>query len=200
MGNHNYKVQDTFYNYGCPKLYIIEICSIETLGSSEILWTLEFNSINSGLNIIEAGNSVGYGENSSGSKYKNDQIVEVFKLLVHQPDKTFSEIEQITKVSVGTIKMVSCSKAHTWLEQKFQEEYTILKQLKGSRNSAKHKGIQYPSIVSPENIVFTVANLSKFARENGLQSSHLCQVLRGDRPSHKGWTLSKINPLDLTLV
>lgn len=42
--------------------------------------------------------------------------------------------------------------------------------------------------ISPEGCVVTVRNMSKFARENNLNKSHLTQVRLGNRKQHKGWT------------
>ena len=86
----NYKVQNTFNNYGEPKLIIIEECIIEELNDKEIFWTKEFNSINNGLNIIEAGQA-GFGTNSSNSKYSKEQIIEALDLLINPINKSFKK-------------------------------------------------------------------------------------------------------------
>jgi hypothetical protein len=55
---------------------------------------------------------------------------------------------------------------------------------------AKAQGIEYPPILSPEGIVYTIDNLSEFCRVYNLQTSNLRKVLNGARISHKGWVLA----------
>lgn len=54
-------------------------------------------------------------------------------------------------------------------------------------NNEKAQAKNY-SIKSPTGEVFSVYNLSKFCRENGLEVRDLNAVVHGHRPHHKGWT------------
>ena len=80
---------------------MIEECAISGLDDKEILWTNEFDSINNGLNIVEAG-ACPTGFNARNSKYSKIQILRVFSLLINT-SKSHSEISKITKVTSSTI-------------------------------------------------------------------------------------------------
>lgn len=141
------------------------------------------------------GARLGVGESASYSKYSNEQIIAVFKLLIDKEERTANYISNITGVSTGVIYGVSNSSLHLWLEEMFSEEYKILKSLNGSRKnnvgmSAKARGIIYPEIVSPMGVKYLVENVTKFARENGLIQSCLSQLLNRKAKSHKGWKLA----------
>lgn len=53
------------------------------------------------------------------------------------------------------------------------------------------KPIDYPSIISPEGVIYTIPfnSAAKFAREHNLTHSLLHRVLKGSLKSHKGWKL-----------
>lgn len=191
------KMQEAYRELGIPTLEILCECSIEELNKYENEAIEIFNSFNNGFNSLEFAEDMPFpdnkGEKHGRAKYTNEQIIEVFNLLVNNQEKSFKEIEDITKVLIGTIERISCLKNHIWLEQEFPEEYNILKSLKGTRNkskTAKDMGIKYPIIKSPEGIQYTVENTNKFAREHKLNQSNLCRLLNKKQTTHKGWKLA----------
>ena len=57
-----------------------------------------------------------------------------------------------------------------------------------SQQNIEHSRARHYQLTNPEGEVVRVFNLSKFARENGLNRGHLCDVSHGHRRYHKGWT------------
>jgi hypothetical protein len=190
----NYKLQNAFTEFGLPLLEILLECD-----ENDYLDPLEneaieiFDSVNNGFNINTkaSGGGIGLrGETHGNSKYSSDCIKRVFKQLLL--DIPFKDISDITGVELSTIRDISKGKSHKWLADIYPEEYELLKDLKYTRiyNTAEHKGITYPLIKNSEGSVFLVKNISSFAKEHGLNKSHLCGVLNGKRKTHLGWQLT----------
>lgn len=188
------KLLQGFIDFGTPILEIVCICTIEKLNELEDYYILLYNTVgNNGFNTLNSSEDIPclYGESNGSSKYSNKQIELVFNILVDTPEKTAKEIEQLTGVSTSVIYSIANLNNHLWLENKFPQQYKILKNLKGTRySSAKGMGIVYPSIKSPTGIIFNIDSLRKFAREHNLTSSHLSEVLNKKAKSHKGWVLA----------
>lgn len=55
------------------------------------------------------------------------------------------------------------------------------------QNNEHSKSKSY-KFLSPAGDVVDVFNIRKFSREHGLNHSHMVQVHKGNKPSHKGWT------------
>jgi len=202
-GSANTKLLEANKLYGKPELDIILECPIEELDTLEDEAIEIFNSVDNGFNVYRYSNQVpeytnelGYGNN----KYSQDQIINVFNLLVDKPELSYKSISDITNVPVDTITTISNLKQHTWLSEEFPVKYGQLKQLlgtriKSSRNivsdklSAKAQGITYPLLFDPYGNSYIVENAYKFAREHNLAGNHLTEVLNGHRKSHKGWKI-----------
>jgi group I intron endonuclease len=189
----NYKLQNAFNHYGFPILEILVECD-----ENDDLDLLEneaieiFDSVNNGFNINTKASGGGtglQGETHGNSKYTSIVIKEVFKQLLL--DIPFKDISNTTGVKISTIRDISKGKSHKWLAEIYPEEYQLLKDLKYTRvyNSAEHKGIIYPRIKNSEGTIFLVKNITSFAKEHGLNKSHLCGVLNGKRKTHLGWQL-----------
>lgn len=192
----NYKISDTFKIFGTPNYEILKTCSIQELNIYEIQYIKKFNSCNNGLNILEGDiryiNNI--GENHPNSKYSNEKIIEVFKLLIDLKYIPLKEISNITGVTLYTIQNISCLKSHSWLQEMFPNEYKQLQKLKGKRNSssAKGRGIKYPKLLSPSGEIFSnIEHLTKFAIEHSLAPTRLCMLFNGKSKMHRGWKLAK---------
>jgi group I intron endonuclease len=192
-GTANYKLQEAYKEYGMPILEILLPCSVEdNLDILEDEAIIIFDAVNNGFNINSKAGGGGSGLQGTAhprSKYSEQQILLVFKYLLE--DIPFKIISEKTAVEVSTIRDISKGKSHTWIANKYPEDYACLKNMKYSRtyNSAEYKNIVYPNILSPDNIVYKISNVSKFAKEHGLNKSHLCGVLNKVRKSHLGWKL-----------
>lgn len=194
-GDHNYKMQQAYVTYGIPELEIIlPDLTKEELNSMEYEAFEIYSSISNGFNIAEQPSIHGSGELNPHSKYSNEKIIEVLFLLL-EVDNTYKYIESVTGVSLSTIRHIANQEAHSWLKHKYPSEYLQLENLKSKRsfgkNTAKDRGVIYPTIVSPVGEEYTITNVAGFAKEHNLDNSCLAKVLK-KRPkynSHKGWKL-----------
>lgn len=190
----NYKVQDAYNLYGQPKLIILEVCKIVELNDLEIYWTIEFDSINSGLNIVEPG-LIGYGYNSSASKYSKLQLLLLFKELTRKNRTSSIRIAEKFNMEPSSVSLISFGKTHLWLKDKYpylhkmMVIYAKVSKDSGSNRQLSTKVDRLPIVVSPDGIEFEISNIKQFAKLNNLQASHLGSVIRKERKTHKGWKL-----------
>lgn len=140
----NYKVQGTYKKYGIPKLVVLDICSYSQLNKKEIEWTEEFDSVNIGLNIIEAGR-VGWGVNSNASKYTKMQILKVFSLL-YRTNQTAKYISDRAKVTVPCVRDISRGSVHMWLQEKYPEKWKLATR---PRQGLCHLNLIKATVISP---------------------------------------------------
>lgn len=185
-GTHtNYKVQNSYNLYGKPELVILEEAIIDKLNDLEILWTKEFDSINNGLNIIEAG-QVGWGVNSNASKYTKWQVLKVFSLLTSGKFISAKVIATRIKVKLNLVSSIGSGESHKWLADTYPERYSLLLTRRAeSLVCTANKEVML--ILDPAGIVHEVTNISQFARQHGLDAINLTRVLRGTRKTHKKW-------------
>lgn len=190
----NYKVQDAYNKYGIPKLEIVEYCSLQQLNELEIQWTLEFNSLNTiqGLNIIEAG-TVGYGTASNGSKYTKLQILMVFRAISTYNHPLYKDIAKNIGVNASLLKDIKCGKSHLWLKEAYPFRYSRMLNVNANSNSKSlynSLGKVVKVLNTNNNTVYTIHNIREFAKQHNLANTHLGEVIRGNRKSHKGWKLA----------
>ena len=194
-GDHNYKMQQAYITYGSPELEIIlPGLTKEELNAHEYEAFKIYDSISDGFNIAEQPSIHGNGELNPASKYSNEKIIEVLLLLI-DVNNTYKHIESVTGVSISTVRHIANQEAHCWLQHTHPSEYLQLENLKSKRsfgkNTAKDRGIVYPTILSPTGEEYNITNIAAFAKEHNLDSSGLAKVLK-KRPkyhSHKGWKL-----------
>jgi group I intron endonuclease len=197
-GKHtNYKVTEQYSLYGLPELIILETCDVSKLNELEIAWTREFNSIEEGLNIVEAGN-VGYGSNSNASKYSKLQILKVFRALYSGSILiTYKNISLNLGVNESLVADISRGSSHNWLQHKYPFLYRKMLSNKGLRLISIKTSKTYESTHGkPATILdvktgttYQVSNITAFAKEYGLDRSHLSAVIRGDKKQHKNFIL-----------
>jgi hypothetical protein len=190
------RLQAAYDEYGVPQFSIIIECDAEELDSLEEEAIQVYDAIDNGFNTFSkfGHRTLLKGEKTGNSKYSNDQIEEVFGLLVNT-DLHHREITEITGISRGTIADISGGIGHTWLAEKYPQEYKILldKKLVRRVNSicrtlgAAGKNITYPKVLSPEGVVYTVTALRQFCREHNLNHGSLGTILRQGWGQHKGW-------------
>lgn len=189
----NYKVQNAYNNYGKPMLLILEECSSIELNDKEVFWTREFDSINNGLNIVEAGCCGGYGTNSPNSTYSTISILRVFSLL-YKTKLSYEEISIKTKVSEATIRHIKKSETHTWLKERYPDKYAIMQLSRKSNLGLITLINSYTGkILLLENSItnFIVDNgLAKYnTKEFHLYRKGIGKVINAVKPSYKGWQL-----------
>lgn len=184
-GSHTKKLQEAFNSYGYPSLFLEKLCKRSDLDVEEAYFVKKYNSISEGFNYSKVLTS-----NLAGSKFSKDQVLQVFDLLVDSTH-THLEISKIAGTSLALVNSISSGQSHSYLSETYPERYTYLMNSVGLRSTAKYRGIVYPRIQSPTGEVFTVTNVSAFAREHGLHRSNLNQVLRGHTHSVTGWSLER---------
>jgi hypothetical protein len=195
----NYKVQNVYNIYGAPQLYTVEECNLNLLNELEIYWTEDFDSLNpqKGLNIIEAG-TVGFGVNSNSSKYSKRQILKTFSLL-YSTKLSYREISSKTGVSSGTVCDISNGYTHSWLKEGYPYKYILMLHRTSRQTCAKTLGRQYPKLISPDNIEYSVENILQFCSHHPVLSlniensrKNIGRLLLRTRSSWHGWTVKVI--------
>lgn len=188
------KLQEAYNTYGEPDFEILSECNSWELDEQENETIEIWNSANTGFNTMASSgySSTLFGESCGNSKYLNEQVIEVFKLLVEHPNLTQIDIHEITGVSKAVINGISCGDTHLWLAKFYPEMYKIFLELREvrrkNRRTAKSRGIVYSNIKDPLGAIYTVESLRGFCREHGLNHGPLGEVLRGRLKHHKGWT------------
>lgn len=191
------KLQYAYDTYGIPNLKIILECSISELNSAEIEAISIFNSINNGFNTAEGGGDFPclIGNNNPNTKYSEDYIIEAFNYIIDNPNKSLSILAIELGIHRSTLKNLNNGTSHRWLKDKFPDKYAILENQRYFRrkasNSLKHRDLPTPTTISPDGIAYIVENITRFAKEHGLNSGAFGNMLSGNVKHHKGWTLIK---------
>lgn len=197
-GTSTKKLNSAFKSYGLPTLEILLECEEFELDSNETAAIEVFCADTLGLNTMSSHGhrSNLRGQSAGNAKYSNEIIEEAFNYLVFT-DKTHKEIQEILGMSRGALADISSGAAHTWLKDKFPEEYSLLEAKKLNRRKTsiiKSKGgakvmDKYPLLESPSGEVFQVTLLREFCRQHDLNHGSIGQVLRGKKQAYKGWKL-----------
>lgn len=187
--HYNIRMQQAFNKTNLFELEIIAIAEAEELDALEELYMSEYNSINMGYNICSAGSS-GKGLNHSSTVYTEEQIIDTMQLCL-DPKNTYKYISEITGVSINTVKHIADRDVPFWLEDRFPNECNKLIDIKNDRlrSSSLRSTLNYKftSLMSPEDVVYKITNISAFGRDHGLDSNKVGEIMRGNRNSHKGW-------------
>lgn len=167
-GKHSTKLIYAYTQYGIPKLNIILECEEHELSKAEQEAISIFDSINNGFNSISSG-ALGcnlYGDTNPNSKYTNEQIEQVFTYILN--GITLKEIEYKTGVSLGVIGSISNCTSHTWLENKYPEQYKKLLEKKSlvkvgeAANNSKYSNDQieaaFKLLIDPINTLQDIAD------------------------------------------
>ena len=197
-GTHsNRKVQNEYDKYGVPKTLIIEkVLKVSDLDTIEVSWIKEFNSTKDGLNISSGGRS-GRGDKSSGSKYSRFKVLRVFSLL-YSTTLTHAAISIKTGMDSRNIGGIAQGTIHLNLEEEYPEQYhkmQVTRNICRKQNTYSTRSNKvYPELLGPDGIVYTIdTSVKSFCRTNHLLNidgvSGLYAVLRGEKLSHKGFTL-----------
>lgn len=188
---HSYKLQKAFSTYGMPIYEIVAECSIEELDTLEIEAVAIFDSINNGFNSMEAGEyfPIFIGEKNAQSLYSDEDIEWIFNYLIDNPEMSLITVSENTGVHRSTLKNINNGYSHKWLEDRFPERYKILMGIKRAKlvNTLKYSGKPLPVAISPEGEEFIIENITKFAKDHGLNRGAFGNMLRGNAKQHKGW-------------
>lgn len=194
------KLQNGFKQYGIPKLTILSECTSEELEEQEQESIEIYNSVNNGFNSIHITDRVVglQGYNHGSCIHTEKELVAILTYLVNYPNFSYKEISSILQVSINTVAQIAGLRSHIWLKDKYPEMYSILVNLKNTRNkingiledkrSNGSKGKVY-KVISPDNTIHSVSNIRAFCRDNNLHNGCVTEVLSGKRKTHKGWRL-----------
>lgn len=193
--HYNYKLQAEFNRLKVdPNSEILQECTISELDSLEIIYINEFNSIINGYNIIPGGSTGCRGVNSARSIYTREELLSIFLLLTNE-NLTNKDIHEITELPMSIIETIAYDRRHAWLSEEFPEERKKINNIISNRLRSSlcndynaRNGIIY-TIVSPDGIDHKFSNIAKFARDHGLNQSHLNQLVLGKETQHKKWKM-----------
>jgi hypothetical protein len=185
-GKHTKKLQPIFNKFGTPTLEIVEKCLPEQLQEKESYWISKYDSINAGFNTLEAdGYPTMWGETNGFSKYKDTDYACALFMLVYT-DMSIKEISADTRISYSVISNISSKYSHSWLEDRYPLEYSLL----CNRNHMKGRKATIDAIVlSPDGKEHLVSNIRQFAKKHDLQYTSLSKLIAGKAKTHKNWRL-----------
>jgi hypothetical protein len=187
----NYKLQRLYNDLlELPKLEVLEFCKVSILNDKEIYYTVLFDSITNGLNLIEAG-KVGWGPNSNSSKYSKLTILKVWCLLAKRHDLSLASIAERLKIPKHVVSDISTGKSHAWLHA-ISDDYTQLATSRNNRRCSRQKITGF--IKDPLGTLTCVNDLNLFVIENyndNYRSAYenFRRLLKGERKSYLGFTL-----------
>lgn len=194
--HNNTKVVAAYHRYGLPTLEILLECPEHELDANEVEAIQIYDSINTGLNIAPGAGDfpVLLGEKNGFSKYSDADIILLAEYIYDNLDTPLKQISNNLGIHYSTVKNVSNGTSHKWLEDVMPDKYKVIISNKGKRaiNTSADKGVKY-KVVSPAGTVYSISNISAFAREHYLNSGALGEVVRGATSQHKGWTNYKPN-------
>lgn len=181
-----------FNTYGYPEFLILETCLVEELSDKEHAWINYLNGYNI-LNVYKDGKDNAVGELNPNSKYSEELISEVFLYIANNLNISLAKVSEKYSIPINTLKGITSGRIHVWLKEKFPEEYLVIKNSVNYRKSLNAPNARRGSFLSsPEGVVVEVTtSISAFAKEHGLQTSNLSNVINKKALSHKGWTLFK---------
>lgn len=190
-GTSSIKLQKAYKLYGIPSLEILEVCPINELDRLEIQYIEKYFSILEGFNTVKGGSSSGQGEDNAQALHTSETYKEILFYLV-ETSLSNKEIAEITDTSYSVVMHISSLSRHFWLEEECPELYSKLVALRaiGTKKCAAAVGKVYPKIKAPTGEIYEVLNITKFAKEHGLQSGALSALLNSTSRSTLGWCLA----------
>lgn len=183
------KLQEAYNIYGLPTYEILCIAELSELDSLEKEAITIFNSVIDGFNTLSTpGNPDIRGIESVNAKYCKDTYVKIYEYLYQ--GLSIKEIAKKTNTTEDIVSKISLGLTHQWLANDYPHISAYLENVKQFGRYGNNATISEEDrmIKSPAQEVYLVTNIREFARNNGLDASHLASVLSGKRKSHKNWT------------
>ena len=177
------KLNNAYTCYGLPNFSILETCSLDQLDYLEEYYIQEFDSVCNGLNTVPSTFGSGRDYKHPASKYTKQEILLTLDKYINSkvPQNIFCSETNMSEAVLSTILTGS---RHTWIRKEFPEVWCKIQARKASSEQYEYTE---KMIKSPEGDIYSVFNVTKFAKEHKLGNSHLTEVLNGVRKSHKGW-------------
>lgn len=122
-------------------------------------------------------------------KHDSNTYLDIFLELVNTSTK-LNVLAKKYNISQTIVEEISAGTTHNYLKTQYPEEWSILMSKKGKRRSGSQSGEPYPSVVSPDGVVYSnIENAKQFALEHNLHQGHFGDLLRSKCKSHKGWKI-----------
>ena len=193
------KVQNAYNSYGTPELFILQECCIDQLNQLELEWIKEYNSVEQGWNSILQGDAALSGDQNINSIYTNEKIAQCLIFVYNNPSMSIKECSVMLDINYNTLFDVISGNGHTWLQEKYPIEYSIVLSRVGSRikNNGKNaknsydRGLKNPILLSPEGVEYTIVSIRGFSKDNNLTYSCVHNLLKKKRTIYKGWTIKE---------
>lgn len=187
--HHSYKLQTAHSLHGLPEVVQIATADTKALAEElEIFYIAEYDSFRCGYNCTRGGEAMGVGEDCHSALYTQDDYLCVLAFLAHT-SLSRQEIAQECGVGSSVVAHIAQRKNHLYLEALAPEDYQLIRSRNRQAEYFATLDNKYPPIYSPSGEVFIITNARAFARKHGLDHACLGKVIRGERSSHKGWTL-----------
>jgi hypothetical protein len=185
--HHNFRVQDTYDKLKeLPIFTTIINCDVESLNTEEDRY-INIKDIKC-LN-IKAGGSSNFGINAVGAKYETSDIELAFLILVNNPGISHKEVSEYVGIDINTVHDISSgrNRAFTEMKVKYPAEYEKLLKIKANNTRGKFS----VTIMHTDGRTVTLLSgeLSKFCKQNNIQTSNLSKVINGSRKTTMGWSL-----------
>lgn len=172
----NCKKKNKFYSalikYGVDNFIwgVIEEVKLEEMDEREKYWIEHFSTF-----------KYGYNSTLGGEKYCNPNSWKKFIIMDSNgkiyKDKNISSFCREHNLSPAHLSSVISGKLKSHKGWKLPE--TNLKKR------------EHNIVLSPNNEIFTIKNITHFCKERDLSASHLVKVLNKKRKHHRGWTIYK---------
>ena len=180
---HSTKLKEALELYGKPTFEVLEICSLSELDNKEIDYINKYNSINYGFNTL-LGTEFRLASPSSPDNHsclydKEDYLNILY--LGKDPKYSYKQISKELGVSYYVVHNILTGNTNHWLQEAKPELYKEVMELRGSRLTAKGRGIVYPTIIHEDGrIVDNIESVREFAISIGLKShAGITQLLNG---------------------
>lgn len=177
-GNHiNLKLSNDYLFYKhLPTMHILEQCSLEHLDEREEYWISEFNSYYRGYNNTAGGDATANGYKSPFCLNTKEELENVFNLLSNT-DKSYSDIESLTNVSVSAIRKIANGSRHSWLHEQFPDLWEIIKNKIGRTTALYEDKEIYVKIML--DLAYSNDTLDTIARKYGANISTIKNINYG---------------------
>jgi hypothetical protein len=185
--HHSYKVQQKYDIEGMLPIYKVLIyCTADELNHNESSLIDLTNPLC--LN-IKAGGDSNFGINAPSAKYYTQDIEIAFLLLVGNPGIAHKEVADFVGIDINTIHDISAGRGRVYTEISsiYPEKYKQLLKMKAPNTRGKSTIVLQHT--DKRIIKLITGEYSEFCRNNGVHTSNLSKVIKGDRSSTMGWTL-----------
>jgi len=183
-------------------------CSQKLLNEKEQYWIKQLRSQNKliGYNISPGGNggdtltnnpnrniicekisaSLKGNQYAKGMKHSEETKRKISKALKGKKRKSLTD-KQKKKISEGTKRAMADPKLKKHLSDQAK------KRGQTNKDFSKYIHVKKYKIVSPDNEVFIIENLSQFCRKHKLEVSNLCKVSKGKLKHLQGWKCKSLS-------